>query len=172
MFQTWGKFETTDGRFDFMTRDKIRAQISKFPATNTPNMADKLPPIPEQNAPYVAAPGPYVTALPPEDETKFQDWVKANNIPFDPKDTAPDYDMRGFWKGVQAGDPRAMTGYNLNDNSIHFTDYWKTPYHKTFSAESQWATPDAPKWNRQDQLIDRNGNIVYDEQAEAAKSKK
>jgi len=129
-------------------------------------VADNLPPIPAQNAPYVTSPGPYQTVLPPEQEAQFLDWVKQNKIPFDPNQTAPqDYDMRGFWKGVKSADPRAMEGYNLNDNSIHYPDYWKTPYHKSFSNESQWATRDAPKWNTMDQLIDRTGKVVYDERA-------
>ena len=126
-----------------------------------------LPPIPEQNAPYVASEGPYETTLEPHEESKFRDWVEANKVPFDPDAKKPqDYDMRGFWKGVQNANPRAMQGYNLNDNTMHFPDYWNTPYHKSFSNESQWATRDAPKWNSLDQLIDRTGKVVFDERAQ------
>jgi hypothetical protein len=106
----------------------------------------------------------YLTTLPPDQEGQFQDWVKQKNVPFDPSPTA-DYDMRGFWRGVQAGDPRASSGVNPNDNAMHFSDWWKTPYHKSFSNESQWALPNAPRWNNRDQLVAPDGSIVFDERA-------
>lgn len=109
--------------------------------------------------------GGYLTRLPPQDEAKFQAWVKQNNVPFDPSPQA-DYDMRGFYKAMQAGDPRATTGVNQNDGKLHFGDYWKTPYHKSFSNESQWATADAPHWNEKDQLISPKGDVVFDERAQ------
>ncbi len=46
---------------------------------------------------------------------------------------------------------------------MHFTDYWKTPMHETFSNESKFATPDAPKWNNKDQLIDKSGKVIFDD---------
>lgn len=104
-------------------------------------------------------------------EAAFQKWVRDNKIPFDVANKGPDdYDMRGFWKGAQDGDPRANTAPNPNDGLIHYDDKWKTPYHTTFSSESQWATPAAPAWNDKDQLIDpSNGAIIYDERAPALK---
>ena len=52
---------------------------------------------------------------------------------------------------------------------MHFPDFWKTPYHESFSAESQWADPaKAPKWNAQDQLVLPDGTVVFDEKKEAA----
>lgn len=108
----------------------------------------------------------FVTELPTADEKNFQQWVSKNNVPFDPNEAQADYDMRGFWKALQEKDPRAMTAVNPNDNQMHFPDYWKTPYHKTFSAESQWATDNAPVWNEKDQLVAPNGDIVYDERRE------
>lgn len=113
------------------------------------------------NAQY-AKPGPYITTLNPIDEMQFQQWAKANHIPFDPSSRA-DYDMRGFWLALKSGDPRASTGMNPNDKQLHFTDVWKTPYHQSFSNESQYAQPSAPHWNEQDQLIDPTGRVVYDE---------
>lgn len=100
-------------------------------------------------------------------EPAFQKWVKDNKVPFDVNRTGPDdYDMRGFWQGSQNGDPRAVTTPNPNDGKIHYDDKWKTPYHKSFSSESQWAQPNAPTWNDKDQLIDpSNGGVVFDEKA-------
>jgi len=99
-------------------------------------------------------------------EAEFQKWVQDNNIPF--KDEAqPDYDMRGFYKALKAGDPKATSGINPSDNQLHFTDYFKTPYHESFSSESQWATKHAPNWIGDDQngwkLMDRLGNTIKDE---------
>lgn len=102
-----------------------------------------------------------------KEESEFQDWVAKNNIPFKTDDAQPDYDMRGFYKALKAGDPRATSGINPSDNQIHFSDYWKTPYHESFSAESQWATKHAPTWQGDDQsgwkLMDRKGNVIKDE---------
>ncbi len=99
-------------------------------------------------------------------EPAFQDWVQQNKVPFDPAAITPDYDMRGFYKALQEGDPKAKEAINPNDNQMHFPDYWKTPYHQSFSAESQWADPaKAPKWNEQDQLVTPEGKVVFDERA-------
>lgn len=97
-------------------------------------------------------------------ELAFRDWVGRNNIPFDPNQKGPsDYDMRGFYKALMAGDPRASNSVNPNDNMIHYPDYWKTPYHQSFSGESQWALPTAPNWNENDQLVTPDGMVVFDE---------
>lgn len=121
----------------------------------------------KKNKPYIK-PGAsqFSTVLDPREEASFRGWVEANNVPFDPSQAGDtDYDMRGFYRALALGDPRATRAVDPNDNRLHFTDYWKTPYHETFSAESQWATPDAPKWNDQDQLIDKNGAVIYDDRA-------
>lgn len=120
------------------------------------------PSISQQNAPY-AQPGPYATALAPMDELSFRTWVKDNNVPFDPSAQQSDYDMRGFWQGLNQQNPRAVTAINPNDSQMHFPDYWKTPLHQSFSAESKYATPVAPQWNEQDQLISPGGRILFDE---------
>lgn len=120
----------------------------------------------ERNKNYAkpAPPEGYLTKLSPEDEQKFQEWVKNNDIPFDPSPKA-DYDMRGFWKSLQTKDGHASTGIDPNDGKLHFTDYFKTPYHETFSRESKWATKDAPEWNNKDQLVDKNGKVIFDDRA-------
>jgi len=99
-------------------------------------------------------------------EPAFRQWVKNNSIPFDPKARGPqDYDMRGFWKGMRSGDPIAASAIDPNDSRLHYPDYWKTPYHETFSSESQWAAPGAPSWNGQDQLVTPDGQILFDDRA-------
>lgn len=113
----------------------------------------------------------YNTELPPEQEKAFLSWVKSGKVPFDPKAKVSDYDMRGFWKALQAEDPRAVTAINPNDKKVHWPDYWKTPYHETFSAESQWADPEkAPRWNEQDQLVLPSGKVLLDERANKEKA--
>lgn len=97
-------------------------------------------------------------------EPGFRQWVTKNKVPFNPNAQGPsDYDMRGFYHGLMTGNPKAEQSVNPNDKRMHYTDYWKTPYHQTFSGESQWATPVAPKWNEQDQLISPGGQILKDE---------
>lgn len=120
-----------------------------------------------QPSPYAIAPpsGGYVTPLTAQEQPAFNAWVQKNNVPYDPSQTA-DYDMPGYWKALMAGDPQTQTSINQNDNQLHFPDYWKTPYHQSFSNESKYAKPNAPKWNDQDQLIDSAGRIVFDERAQ------
>lgn len=99
-------------------------------------------------------------------EPQFRQWVKDNKVPFDPDATGPqDYDMRGFYQGMLRGHPAAKSAVNQNDGKLHYPDNWKTPYHESFSADSQWATPDAPKWNPQDQLVAPDGAVIFDERA-------
>lgn len=118
-----------------------------------------------RNQPYVreGASG-FNTQLPQIDEFAFRDWLQRNKVPFNPDAAgASDYDMRGFYRGLTQGHPRAATAVNPNDQQLHYPDYWKTPYHRTFSSESQWARPVAPQWNSQDQLIAPSGRILFDE---------
>lgn len=109
----------------------------------------------------------YQTTLPPNDEAAFRKWVSTNKIPFDPNDKKSDYDMRGFWAALQAGDPRAKQAIDQNDGKMHFPDYWKTPYDLTFSKQSKFAGPNAPDWNDKDQLVTADGKVVYDDRAPA-----
>lgn len=109
-----------------------------------------------------AKPGPYKTQLAPQEESQFQQWVKQNNVPWQDTPTA-DYDMRGYWRAMASG--KAKQSLNANDKTMHFPDTYKTPYHKSFSNESMYALPNAPKWNEQDQLVDSKGHVVFDERA-------
>lgn len=124
-----------------------------------------------RNEPYLAS-GPtsvrvrsptYNTVLAPLDEMSFRVWLQNNNVPFNPDAHVSDYDMRGFWQALQQGDPRAVSAIDPNDNRLHYPDVWKTPYHQTFSAESQWASPNAPQWNAQDQLVAGGARILFDD---------
>lgn len=135
--------------------------------TPAPSPAEEPDPY-ERNQAYVA-PGDHVynTPLTGNDEKAFRQWLAENKVPFDPNVPVSDYDMRGFWKALQSGDEKATTAVNRNDKQMHYPDYWKTPYHHSFSAESQWANPKtAPKWNDKDQLVTPGGKVVFDERAQ------
>ena len=119
-----------------------------------------------RNSKYARPADSYQTQLSSDEEAEFRKWAKKNKVPYSDSKKA-DYDMRGFWKAAKTGDPRAASGINANDGRMHFSDYWKTPYHESFSVESQWATPMAPRWNEEDQLILPDGSIVFDERAKA-----
>lgn len=113
----------------------------------------------------LGGPRTYSTQL-GDQEPAFRSWVTKNNVPFDPDAAQPqDYDMRGFYKGIQQLDPRASSAVDANDGKLHYPDYWKTPEHETFSKESQWATPDAPSWNEKDQLVTPGGKMLFDDRA-------
>jgi len=109
---------------------------------------------------------PYNTQLQPTQEAAFRAWVKNNKVKFNPDADMTDYDMRGFWSAMQQGDPRAQTSLNPDLNEVHYPDFWKTPIHKTFSNESQYAPPGAPRWS-DGQLISNDGNVLVDERANA-----
>lgn len=109
----------------------------------------------------------YNTQLSPLDEMAYRNWVQQNIVPTNPDATAPqDYDMRGFYQGLQQGNPRAQSAIDPNDSRLHFPDFWKTPLHQTFSNESQWAPPTAPQWTPNDQLASPNGQVVFDDKAQ------
>jgi hypothetical protein len=107
-----------------------------------------------------ALPPPYTTALAPDKEATFQKWVTTNNVPWKDEPRA-DYDMRGYWQDVASKGQDARQR-NASDQKMHFPDTYKTPYHATFSNESKYATPDAPKWQG-DKLIAKDGTVVADE---------
>jgi hypothetical protein len=112
-------------------------------------------------------PGPYTTKLSSTDETSFQHWAKQNPslVRGELNTTTPDYDMRGYWKAQQGGDPNAKQAPNR-----HFPDTWKTPYDATFSRESKYATPDAPHWEG-DKLVTKGGQVVVDETPKKRKTR-
>lgn len=114
----------------------------------------------------------YNTSLNPQEEVAFRAWLTQNNVPFDPSQSVTDYDMRGYWKALQSGDPNAKGGVDPNDQKLHYPDYWKTPYHETFSKESQWADKaKAPYWTVDDKLVLPDGTVLYDDRAKRSASK-
>lgn len=118
------------------------------------------------NKPHAVLGVPYQTQLQPTQEQAFLTWLQQNSVPFNPTQQIQDYDMRGFWQALQNQDPRAMAAIDPNDKRMHYPDYWKTPYHETFSNESQWATEGAPKWNERDQLVMPDGTVVFDDRTQ------
>ena len=119
--------------------------------------------LPKSNAPYTRqSPATYRTELTPMEEKLFQAWVAQNKVPVDNGPRA-DYDMRGFFRALLSGDPRAASAVDPNDQRMHYPDVWKTPQHETFSKQSQWALPNSPDWNEQDQLVSPGGRIVFDD---------
>lgn len=120
----------------------------------------------QQFAPFKPS-ATYDTKLNPLDEMAYRQWVQRNGVQTNPNATAPqDYDMRGYYQGMQQGNPQARpTEVNPNDNRPHFTDYYKTPMHQSFSDASQWANPaTAPQWINGSQLATQGGRILVDEQ--------
>ena len=115
-----------------------------------------------RNHPYAVPQDSYQTPLAGSDEAKFRDWVAQTKAPFDPDDPASDYDMRGYWSEVARGGGD-QTQTNPNDQQPHYPDTYKTPFHESFSNESRYALPNAPRWNDRDQLIDETGQVVFDE---------
>lgn len=105
-----------------------------------------------------AKPGPWQTKLSPLEEKEFLEWAKANpqRVRGEMGPTA-DYDVRGLWKGIKSGDPEAKQAANG-----HFSDKWKTPYHRSFSAESIYATKGAPTWHG-NKLVTPDGRVLFDE---------
>ena len=86
-----------------------------------------------------------------------------------PQQTA-DYNMAGFMRAymdpTHADHARASAGPSGYDGQMHFTDYWKNPGHRSFSADSQYAQPTAPRWfgsGDEWSLYDRGQRTVVEE---------
>lgn len=81
-----------------------------------------------------------------DDSQNYLRWLMQNNVL-----STPDYDMRSFYRGAQAGDLRNNQSINPNDGLLHFTDRYKLPNHPTFSTESnyydQTSMPQTPSWS-------------------------
>ena len=119
----------------------------------------------ERNKQY-AKPGPYTTPLAASEEAAFRQWVAQNKVPYNLNDPVQDYDMRGFYKAAMAGDPNASTEINSFDQKMHFPDTYKTPYHESFSRDSQYAQPNAPFWVGGQLLVDPvTGVPIFDQGA-------
>lgn len=182
-----------------MAKDRLNAlgisdQPVEAPGTPIPPPPVITPARPEEPSPEdnlarnqaYLAPGShtYNTQLSSADEGRFRQWVTNNKVPFDPNAKVSDYDMRGFWKTSQ--DPEAWkalqqsgkipeeispagTKVDPNDGRPHYPDWWKTPFHQTFSNESQWAGPNAPHWTDDDKLMTPDGKVVFDDRAQETK---
>lgn len=110
-------------------------------------------------------PSDYNTKLGTMDEIMFRQWLAENNVPFDPEKGNQDYDMRGYWLGLQQGRPESRpTQIDPMDNRPHYPDTYKTPRHETFSNESQYAGPNAPRWGPGDSLGTPSGRKVPSQQ--------
>jgi hypothetical protein len=105
-----------------------------------------------------------VTKLSPADEAEFQKWAAANpkavEGELDP--ATADYDVRGHWLAAKKGEPEAVLVPNKWDGKLHGNDKFKLPSNGTFSNESMYATPDAPRWQG-NKLVTKDGKIVTDE---------
>jgi hypothetical protein len=120
----------------------------------------------DRNSQYARG-GEYSTKLNPLEEAAFRQWVQTSKAPFDPNQPTQDYDMRGYWKDIASKGGNA-TQLNPNDGEMHFPDTYKTPFHQSFSAESRYAMPTAPKWANDHQLVGSDGKVVFDETAPRA----
>ncbi len=109
-------------------------------------VAPMLPVVPvAPAAPVAPTAAVFETKLPPEHETKFQQW-KAQNAP---NDSGEDYDLRGAYLQNATG---------KNDPRGHGPDTFKKPNHPTFSDQSQYSTPEQPggHWD-----TDAQGNSTF-----------
>ncbi len=133
-------------------------QLPRQPLDRYPNPEDQPRSVSYQFNQRWAKPGPYITSLSPAEETQFQQWAAENpHAVVGELGDNPDYDIRGYWKAMMAGNPVAKQAENL-----HFPDQWKTPYDATFSRESQYALPNAPYWQG-DKLRTNTGRLIVDE---------
>ena len=80
----------------------------------------------------------YNTALPPEQEAKFQEWAKTakNGAGGSVMNDLPDYDVRGRWQQLEAMPPQERAVAEAP--GAHGPDTWKKPSHITFSNESRY----------------------------------
>ena len=119
-------------------------------------LGDLIKGLPRVGLPSLSSPDQYTTALSPDEERRFQQWARRYGIRMEPG-WNEDYDMRGLWKSSPdiSPDPRG-----------HWPDWYKKPFHPTFSNESIYATPDAPHWEGY-RLITPAGNVVADETPES-----
>lgn len=106
--------------------------------------------------------GNFQTQIPLAQMVAYLSWLKQAAPWVVNPETGRDYDYAGFWLAQQAGYPMAQTTTNPFLNETHFPDYWKTPFHATFSNESRYAKPNAPHWE-EDRLTDSKGKTLFTE---------
>jgi hypothetical protein len=162
-----------------LTLAQVKEHAKKLTATNNqplppqPKEALNQYPSPEDQPPDVsfkfnkqwAKPGPYLTVLKPEMEAKFQKWIQENPGVVDKNqldDPKAGYDIRGWWLSGETGDPAGKRVKNAWDGKMHSSDKFKTPYDGSFSNESMYAMPNAPRWVG-DKLMTFDGKLVTDE---------
>lgn len=72
---------------------------------------------------------PHMTILTPQDEAKFRQWAQHDVKNIQPDDPKATYDMRGYWKALQTGDPRARPVID-STGKASFPTKWRTPDYK------------------------------------------
>jgi hypothetical protein len=165
-YQGWWKATQREGATGPDSRRGIEYWETPYSETFSSNKGGKYtlheaPALPNTRAAIVdRAANPYRTQLSPAEEKEFQQWRAVTNAPHVDSRQA-DYDMRGFFKALREGDPRATTAVNPSDGQIHYPDDWKTPFHRTFSDRSIYAQPGAPSWHG-DALVSPDGRIIHD----------
>jgi hypothetical protein len=144
-----------------------------LPKNRYANPEDQPPEVSFSFNKQFAKPGPYVTKLSPQQEQQFQAWAQQHpDLVKGELDTPmPDYDVRGRWLADQRGDPAAKLVKSAFDGKLHANDKWKTPYDATFSNESIYAKPNAPRW-RGDKLVAANGTLLVDETPKSTKEQR
>lgn len=68
-------------------------------------------------------------------------WVKGAGIPTDPDHSQPDYDTRGLWN--DHGWRAATQMYQRPDYQRKLPATYRTPFHRQFSPQSQYAVQNA-----------------------------
>jgi hypothetical protein len=146
-------------------REKFKSRVVNPQGFSEGGYVQRLQKNYERNKQYLKDPNnsQYSTELSETEEKAFRNWLKQNKVPFNPDEKLQDYDMRGFYKSLQSGSGNAQSGVNQFDGQMHYTDQFKTPYHETFSRESMFATPDAPYWEDDRYLKDKDGNVLFDQ---------
>lgn len=123
---------------------------------NTPVFTQEGPPVyakATQRNQQFAKPGSELTKLTDPQEAAFRQWVAQHNVPFDPNEATPDYDMRGYW----LANPNAT-----HAQGQHFPDTYKTVRDSTFSDQSKYALPGTPFVWQGNKLVDkRTGQLVF-----------
>ena len=102
------------------------------PAPAAPSAVQEIPPQREDFT------NKFNTALPPEQETKFQAWMKdrKNAVGGLVANDLADYDVRGRWQQLEAMSPEEKA--KAEAPGAHGPDTWKKPSHITFSNESKY----------------------------------
>lgn len=106
-------------------------------------------------------------------ERLSKEWDEPESFIFFDMLNSNDYDYKAFYDE----DPERAWQWLESPEGSHFDDVGKTVYHPSFSDESMYsannygdmgtgANPDnitGPAWNDNNQLIDKEGNVVFDE---------